>query len=285
MDTDKLRYFCTIVELGSLTKASELLGVSHSGLSKAVSALESEIGVKLFIAQGRGLAVTKEGRAVFEQSVAILQLMSALKSKNVGAPICIKVGLSEVFSIYCSGIIADAINAEMTLMSIGFNEVEEKILSNELDFGVSFFPSPKVDIEYLKIGDLGFSAYARRDFNAQFQGLDIPFVVPKTELPLNSLNHKYRDGWPLNVSRVAKYYANSISIAIDMAKQGKAAAYIPDFVANAENLKTSNERSLVRIHQLEKHASRRSVFLLKNKLSQESAEMKKVAKVIRKFCL
>jgi len=62
METDRLKYFCVIVDTGSLTKAAEVLGVSHSGLSKAMSVLQGELGFKILVPKGRGLELTEKGR-------------------------------------------------------------------------------------------------------------------------------------------------------------------------------------------------------------------------------
>ena len=42
MDTNRLRQFCAIAELGSMTKASKLLHITHSGLSKSMKLLQEE---------------------------------------------------------------------------------------------------------------------------------------------------------------------------------------------------------------------------------------------------
>lgn len=70
MDTNKLKYFVAVAETGSLTKASKILGISHSGLSKAVSALETEAKLKLFRPQGRGLEITLEGKWFYLEATA-----------------------------------------------------------------------------------------------------------------------------------------------------------------------------------------------------------------------
>ena len=74
MDTHRLRYFCTIAETGSLTKASEILGISHSGLSKAITALEDETNLQLFRPQGRGLEITKDGKWFYQKAQEILKI-------------------------------------------------------------------------------------------------------------------------------------------------------------------------------------------------------------------
>ena len=42
MDIKRLKYFCTVVECGSFTKAAEMLHISQPPLSKRVQELEQE---------------------------------------------------------------------------------------------------------------------------------------------------------------------------------------------------------------------------------------------------
>ena len=66
METNRLKQFCTVKETGNLRKAANLLGISHSGLSKSMKALEEELGFPLFQSNGRGIVVTDEGLKLYE---------------------------------------------------------------------------------------------------------------------------------------------------------------------------------------------------------------------------
>ncbi len=109
MDTDQLRRFATVVEVGSITKAASLLRISHGGLSKSINQLESELGVQLLAPDGRGIAVTDEGKRCFERVKIILAEIVQLTGKpqgNSGTGIevsSIKIGTFEVFSTYFFG--------------------------------------------------------------------------------------------------------------------------------------------------------------------------------------
>ncbi|MBL4537945.1 MAG: LysR family transcriptional regulator [Oceanicaulis sp.] len=68
MDWDKLKTFHAAAEVGSLTGAAEALALSQSAVSRQISALEGELGVKLFHRHTRGLLLTEPGRVLFEAS-------------------------------------------------------------------------------------------------------------------------------------------------------------------------------------------------------------------------
>lgn len=47
MNIKRLRYFCTVVECGSVSKAAQILHLSQPPLSKRLQELEAETGVPL----------------------------------------------------------------------------------------------------------------------------------------------------------------------------------------------------------------------------------------------
>ncbi len=71
MDWDKLKTFHASAEAGSLTGAAELLNLSQSAVSRQISALETDLGVKLFHRHTRGLLLTEPGRVLFEAAVEV----------------------------------------------------------------------------------------------------------------------------------------------------------------------------------------------------------------------
>lgn len=64
-DWDKLRIFHAAAEAGSFTHAGDKLGMSQSAVSRQVSALEEDLGLKLFIRHARGLVLTEVGEQLF----------------------------------------------------------------------------------------------------------------------------------------------------------------------------------------------------------------------------
>lgn len=61
MEIKDLRYFLAIAREENMTRASELIHVSQSTLSKTVKALEEELGKKLFVRHSFSISLTDEG--------------------------------------------------------------------------------------------------------------------------------------------------------------------------------------------------------------------------------
>ena len=55
MDWDKLKIFHTVAEASSFTKASTILNLSQSAISRQIQGLESDLKVQLFERHARGL--------------------------------------------------------------------------------------------------------------------------------------------------------------------------------------------------------------------------------------
>ena len=64
MDERRLRYFLTVVDEGSVTRAAQRLRVAQPSLSQSLRAFETELGVQLFHRVGRGLRLSTAGEAL-----------------------------------------------------------------------------------------------------------------------------------------------------------------------------------------------------------------------------
>ena len=70
MELYQLRYFQAVAEFGTLREAAEHLTVSQSAVSRAVTLLESEIGVELFTRRGRANELNRFGKAFLQATRA-----------------------------------------------------------------------------------------------------------------------------------------------------------------------------------------------------------------------
>ncbi len=78
-DTEGLRTFCTVAELGSLSAAARLMSLSPNGISRRVMRLEASLGVQLLHRTTRKVTVTTEGRLVYGRARRALDELAGLQ--------------------------------------------------------------------------------------------------------------------------------------------------------------------------------------------------------------
>lgn len=86
MQLQQLVYFVEITELGSINKAAEKLFVTQPSLSKAIANLEDELGVRIFSRTNRGVALTDEGKKLYQYAHTIInqmELIQGLSTRDV----------------------------------------------------------------------------------------------------------------------------------------------------------------------------------------------------------
>ncbi len=85
MELRQLRLFRRIVEEGSFSRAAARLGVTQPALSRAVRALEEELGTPLLYRNGRGVTLTEEGQRFAEDLAPMLDGLEALQARTLAA--------------------------------------------------------------------------------------------------------------------------------------------------------------------------------------------------------
>jgi len=75
LDLNDVVVFARVVEAGSLTAASRLLGMPKTTVSRRLAALEREVGVQLVRRTTRSLNMTEAGRLYYQQSSQALQAL------------------------------------------------------------------------------------------------------------------------------------------------------------------------------------------------------------------
>lgn len=76
MDLQTLKFFCTVAEEGSLSKAAQKLHYAQSNLSTKITRLEHEMGSPLFFRNNHGVILTPKGAQLLNYSLNLLNLAS-----------------------------------------------------------------------------------------------------------------------------------------------------------------------------------------------------------------
>ena len=104
MELRHLRYFVAVGSDGNFRKAAERLHVSQPALSKQISDLEEELGVRLLDRHSRGARLPASGRALFDEAREILE---RVEKATAQARDCER-GVSGVFRLGQIGFLASS---------------------------------------------------------------------------------------------------------------------------------------------------------------------------------
>lgn len=152
MSLSKYEIFDTIVEVGSLTKAAEKLNLTQSGVSYAISTLESDLGFALLKRDRSGISLTSNGERVLKHIKRILheeqqlQLeLAAIKRLDTGS---VRIGtLSSVSLQWLPGILEEFHqkypHIEIKTHMGCYDEMSEWISNGTVDFGFVSLPTAK----------------------------------------------------------------------------------------------------------------------------------------------
>lgn len=81
MDAKKLEILMTAVDLGSFSKASEVVGYTQSGLTHLVNSLEREIVFPLIMRSHNGVSLTEQGKELVPDIRQFLQANASLENR------------------------------------------------------------------------------------------------------------------------------------------------------------------------------------------------------------
>ncbi len=81
MEIRTLRYFLAIAREENMTRAAELLHVTQPTLSKALRALEEELGKKLFIRHSFSISLTEEGQLLRDRAEDLVSMADKIEKE------------------------------------------------------------------------------------------------------------------------------------------------------------------------------------------------------------
>lgn len=160
MDTNVLRNFLAVAELGNITYAAESLLISQPALSMQIKRLEEELDSKLFERHSRFLTLTTSGQLLKERATAIVGLMdktvSEFKSLDevIGGEIRMGCAESELISSVATAF-ADfrctVPRAQLDITSGGTEHLLGLLHNNTIDLAVIVEPPQLERYNYFEI--------------------------------------------------------------------------------------------------------------------------------------
>jgi DNA-binding transcriptional LysR family regulator len=289
METNRLRQFRVIVETGNLRKAADILGISHSGLSKSMKALEVELGVSLFHPSGRGIVISDEGKNIFERSEKFLdELDHFMGDAEAQAPRRLRIGSFDVFTSYFIGPLLKDYLPDMAVEvhELVPGRLEEALAFNRVDVGITYEPIPRKGVEYVRVTSLLMGVFAKPGRFSNDDLSAVPFVTPAHPLEGIPSGVKGLDAWPDDkVERNIRYRVDSLASGLELTRQGLAAIFMPKFVARLHDQTVVADRRFEALKLPRGLANvRRNVFIVKRESTAEDQIIRQMARALRDIC-
>lgn len=85
MDIRRLKSFITIVDMGSITRAADVLHIAQPALSQQLASIEEHFRQKLLTRSQQGVSMTDAGKVVYRHAQVILRQMEQAQSEVLDA--------------------------------------------------------------------------------------------------------------------------------------------------------------------------------------------------------
>lgn len=164
MELRQLRYFITVADETQFVAASRKLLISQPALSQQIKLLEQELGIDLFIKAKRHIyrkvELTQEGALFLKDAKQIIALADKAKQDVMNRTASrqrIKLGIYRLLIWHRVTDTLDLISKTLPELDIEivelptFINVQEALLNEEIDFGISVLPLRYKELDYIEL--------------------------------------------------------------------------------------------------------------------------------------
>ena len=162
MELRLLRYFLTVAKEQSFTKAAEQLHITQPTLSRQMAALEEELGITLFLRNGKRTTLTDEGILLKRRALEILNLkektLKELKGNEDIVEGTITIGCGEFAAVETLARICKTYKEKYPLVQISLHTatadtVYEMMKKGLVDIALFLEPVDTEGLDYIRIAD------------------------------------------------------------------------------------------------------------------------------------
>jgi len=141
MNVQHLRYFLTVMETGSVSRAADAMGVTQPTLSVALKRLEHEFGARLFARDGRGIRPL-HGAKLLEAKVrlAVRALSDAKQDLSGTAPAGLKIGLLQSLAEAWLPRLLSTWDGSVEITEALSDELDKQVSNGVVDLAITALP-------------------------------------------------------------------------------------------------------------------------------------------------
>lgn len=242
----QLRYFVTIAETMSFTRAAEMLHVSQPALSYQMRQLETELGTRLFDRKGRTIGLTADGELFLPLAQGVLfRANEAVKvlREHMGAEVGeVRMGCNPSVATYLApGVLAefhkDYPRVRVEVIEEGDLELHHAVQTGAIDFAVVTAPGSPQTLDVVPLGTeyLRIVTSARHRFAGRLS-LDLrelageEFVLASNiyNLTAQTIDACRRAGFEPRIT----YQGGSMEVVKNFVREGLGVSIIPAIALN-----------------------------------------------------
>lgn len=246
MEMQQIRYFLAVSETLNFTRAAELCNVSQPALTRAIKALESELGAPLVNREQRNTHLTELGRlmepyfrtiaAQSESAKAAASEFAALGKASLKIGAMCTIGPS-IVSDFLAQFARDNSEIDVEVKPLDFPAVRESLTKGDLEIALVAFPGP-VDDNFHTIPLFTERFTAATSLDHRFAAMEaLPCSALDGEPYINRTNCEYFDfvseAFAARSISMRKIFSSECNEwVLGMIRSGLGVGFFPEFAVN-----------------------------------------------------
>ncbi len=248
MNWDRLRVFLAVVEAGSFTRASKVLGLSQSAVSRQVSALEACLKVSLFHRHARGLVLSEQGedfhRTVREMAAKLALARTRINESREHPEGPLRITTTVAFgsawlTSRMNKFLALYPNIAVSLLLVDGGELDLSL--GQADAAIRFAPQSQPSLVRRHLMSIRYRVFAAREYleahgtPASAEDLDAHALIVYGEeapVPVASINWLLEVGAKRGTKREPALRVNNVYAICRAVQSGLGIGALPYYVSN-----------------------------------------------------
>lgn len=242
IDVDHLAAFVAVVRAGSFTAAAEATGKQKAHLSRVISRLEKQLGVRLLQRSTRSLAVTEVGRDLYERATGILTAIDDTEAAIQGTQgepqgvLKLTCGVEFGTLVVNRWIVEFLKRYPRVRVDAEFNNRLADLIHEGFDLAIRVGPLPDSGLTARRLGEVRYALYASPEY---VQGHAEP--IHPSDLAVHDLVmfaasvpatwRLFKDGERFDVSVSPRFVLDNNIMAREATIEGLGIALLPRFQA------------------------------------------------------
>jgi DNA-binding transcriptional LysR family regulator len=243
MNLQTIQCFVRVVQTGSFTRAADMLGTQKAHLSRVITQLEKELGVRLLERTTRALSLTEVGREFYARSVGILaevdDAQRAIQKSQEQPRGTLRLTCAVDFGMI---VVSQWINEYMRQyhemrVDADFTSRIVDIVHEGFDLAIRIGPLPDSSLAARKLGELDYGLFASPHYLSRYGQLTEPVNLEKHHI-LTYQGSATRTIWvlrkgnsQLEIPLSPRLKASSVTAVRESAIAGLGIAQLPLIVA------------------------------------------------------